>query len=1289
MARCTAHRKKGAMPFELLGNRLDAALQMSAASPPPAAPVPQKRRRWLRRAFLAGLGVVLGLVLFHRPLGHWAIRHFGTSGLAKAGITGTWKTSGSLLGGLNIDDLQLTGNDRSELQSVTLRHAALEYDLWELRGGGHGKVLKRLVVQNLELNLDLSKPRPPGLEPKSSKLRTKPQLPSVALPEIRIEHLTVRLQLPHEQVLIRDFSLVLDPSARGSLSAALLELPGTPRLENVSGLTGLKPQEITFSNLTLAPGLMIENLVLDLSRLANDEAAMEIKAHQGPAQIALSAASGAWFTSTTADLNLQAANVSNETLAFWGIPSGSTAWQGGTLALTAKGPILKPDRMEAKLSLGDAGFSIDGTGITPISLEATMSRGKATLTQLSAALGTTLLKASGGSTLPESWADIAKLTGTLDFTLSSPQVSEALPAGLDITGKMAAEGSVAFGGQKLIKLSAQLSGSAMKIQGIPVEQVATKARLVDDVVFLDAAQITLNAQNTFSASGKLELQGARPLELHWQADARDLSTVPAEARAGLPWPGAGRVKSSGSATGSLTGWQAGDWTSLNGNAMVDAEGVKVQQASLQKLTLMAEARQGSIDLQNLLLRLDAENRVDAAGTLNLADPTLALTGRVSVRIPDIARLSAWSAQSGGPALHSGKAELDWQGTGCLHPMQMLSNGSATVNDFRMEGLPEALSLSMDLHQNGGEARIGKLKAAAGPWRAEASATYNGWHLEVPRLTAFAKDQQLLDLSARIPFHEGTIPPDSPLSLHLKMEDVDAAELATALGRTFPVKGILKVEADFEGTLQRLEGTLTAEATQVAPLQPAPGLKLEPANARIAARLHQGRLNLDGTARQLPLQPLALTASLPLNLASLMSQPGHAQQLPVTAQLKLPASSLAFLPSWIPVLRKVDGTAAADFSVTGTLGKPIWQGGVSVLASGASFTSGSLPTVKDLNLKLRINEHRLTLDEVSVMLAGGRLQLSGGAGLENPLDPLLDLKLVADEILVLRDENLSLRANAAITCRGPVSRAGLRGQVDFVRGRVFKEIEFLPLSLPNDLPPPPPPTTPGTRGAPALPAPFDQWNFDIAIKTRDPVRLMGNVARGNAVADLKLSGLGSKPELTGKVRLEEMWLKLPFSRLNVTDGSLTFTREQPFDPSIDITGESITGNRIVQVFVQGRALDPKVRLTSSPPLPEGEIASLLATGVTTSDLSSRGDEAAGRAAFVLLKQTYRKLFPNSATSSDDDDPPKLSFDFSVFGSDPSRRGVSAIYELNPRWRIIGRVGETGTFRGLLHYLIRFR
>ena len=1262
---------------------------MSTALPTPAAPVPPRpRRRWVRRGLLAAGLLLLILVLFHRPFGHWAIRHFGGSALAKSGITGEWRTSGSLLNGLVIDDLKLTGNPTSQLRSVTLQHAALDYDLQAWRRTGPGTALQSLVVQNLEVEIDLTIPRPKPAGSRPPGPKRKPTLPAVVLPAVQIENLTLRLRLPNHQLAVRRFSLLLDPAKPGFIEAEELDLPGTPVLRDLKGVTHLTPTTLTLEQTTLWPDTVLERLMVDVAKLASDEAGISLAARQGATHLSVEGRSGGWFTGVTADATVAVDKISQETLAFWGVPSGKAAWQADRAVLKFVGPVLRPDQLALDLSVLGGGFSLPGVKLTDIQLGATMGGGGFTLGQLKAASGSNTAVAKGQATLPASWAGIAQVPGRLDLTFQAPQLAELLPPGAAVTGQAEGKGTVVFANRVLAETTAEITAGGVQVQGIPVESAASRVRLEDGVLKLEEGNVRLNAQNTVAVTGQLALRGTRDFTVNWQADARDLATVPAAVRAGLPWPTAGTVISQGSASGALQQWQAGDWQSLQGKATVDVTGLRIQEAALDSLHLQADAKAGVVQVEDLSVRLDASNRLSAAGELNLTDQGLPLTARVKLELPQVVKASAWSTQFKGPVLLGGAVAVDWQGEGMLEPRQMESRGEVLVRELKLEGFPEILGLSASLTQSGGEVNLPKLKASAGPWRAEGAVFFDGWHLTVPKLEAFLKNERLVDLAARIPLNGVKVRSDSPVSCQLAINQLDAAKLAAALGKTFPVQGLLSANGNFSGTLETLTGSLTAEATRIKPTA-AGGPPTEPATVKLTALVKQGNLALEGTATQRPLQTVTLSASLPLDLPALLENPQQAKTLPLSAQVKMPASSLAFLPAWVPALRTVAGTAAMDFTVSGTVGGPVWKGGATVSASEVTFGGRALPTVKDVKIRLRADEKRLAVDEASVMLAGGRLRVTGGAGIDNFKDPALDFQLTADEVLVVRDENLSLRANAALTCRGRLSAAEVKGQVDLVRGRVFKEIEFLPLSLPNDLPQPPPPTTLGKQGAPALAPPFDRWNFDIAIKTRDPIRLMGNVAKGNAVADLRLSGPGARPELTGTVKLEEMWLKLPFSRLNITEGVVSFSREQPFDPQINITGESITGSRMVQVFVQGRALDPKVRLTSSPPLPEGEIASLLATGVTTSDLTSSRDEAAGRAAFVLLKQTYRKLFRKSAVDASDDEPPRLSFEFSVFGSDPSRRGVSAVYELTPKWRAIGRVGETGTFRGLLHYLIRFR
>jgi hypothetical protein len=283
----------------------------------------------------------------------------------------------------------------------------------------------------------------------------------------------------------------------------------------------------------------------------------------------------------------------------------------------------------------------------------------------------------------------------------------------------------------------------------------------------------------------------------------------------------------------------------------------------------------------------------------------------------------------------------------------------------------------------------------------------------------------------------------------------------------------------------------------------------------------------------------------------------------------------------------------------------------------------------------------------------------------------------------------------VSCKGTLAKSAVTGRVELVRGRIFKEIEFLPLSLPNQLPPPPPAVRTGKAGPPAAPGLLKDWTFDVAVVTRDPIRLLGNVMNGSVLVNTGIRGSGAAPAIEGKATLEGVKLMLPFSRLTITRGEITFTRDNPLDPDIDVQGDSLINNYQVTVYAYGKARAPKLRFTSSPPLPENEIASLLATGSTAGDAGGAEGMAANRAAYLLASQMYRKLFNKAAPKRRfDEEPSKLTFSVDPLGSGGGRSGagtgpgVTARYEINEKLQATGSVGGEG-FRGLLYYLVRLR
>jgi autotransporter translocation and assembly factor TamB len=529
----------------------------------------------------------------------------------------------------------------------------------------------------------------------------------------------------------------------------------------------------------------------------------------------------------------------------------------------------------------------------------------------------------------------------------------------------------------------------------------------------------------------------------------------------------------------------------------------------------------------------------------------------------------------------------------------------------------------------------------------------------------------------------------PLDAVLNVKEWDLAEVVRAAGLKTGAKGKVNAAIKIAGTLENpaadiafdLKGVTVSDIKQ----------KLSPTDATVKLNLKNKKLTASADIMYKPLQTLhATTTNMPLDVGKLLEKPDTFKEAPLSVEVTLPDSDLNALKPFVSEVASISGKFGVNARIRGTVGKPHITGDMHANSPAITFKNSEIPAIRNATVRVKFDGTRVFIEQAGAMMSGGTLGARGTVDWTDAGNPKVDGTLTAQQALVVRDDSVSMRADGVVACRGTLQQANVTGRVELVRGRIYKEIEFLPLSLPNQLPPAPPPSTPVTNAPPSLPAPFDKWTFDVDIVTREPVRFLGNVLSGGAVSTLKLTGTGAKMALEGKVSLQDARVRLPFSRLTVSRGEVLFSKDKPFEPILDLQGDSFVNGYQVTLNAYGDALDPKIRFSSSPPLPEGEIATLLATGSSSGDLKSGEGQAANRAAFLVLSRAYRKLFRKRALVHENDEPPRLSFSFSPLESGSGNgRSFSALYEINEHLQAVGSMSQRGSFRGLLYYLIRFR
>jgi hypothetical protein len=821
----------------------------------------------------------------------------------------------------------------------------------------------------------------------------------------------------------------------------------------------------------------------------------------------------------------------------------------------------------------------------------------------------------------------------------------------------------------------------------------------DDILGLDRLSLRRN-QNQLNVRGRYKLP----------AEVGKAPSQPAEVDLALNAPEVGdfwAADSPNKLNGPLQLTAQIEWKqqTANGQISISGSNLKMRDLVFHELSTQCSISNSIVYLNDCRASLNDSDFFNATGRLNLRQP-YQYNGKVSASVANLSTLQPLLRTFGNQNELAGSVALDWEGEGqgitASQPSYSKSTpkafgGAPWKNSGKLKlvlekgryGDTRSLRANIDGSYSPEGLDVPIIFFASGNTDFQAVAQAKGETLEITRIqldqgqARFASGYVSFPLVWRnLGTNAAAIPSSGKVFATIQSENLDLKKLFTDLGIKAGTSGTLNARLDADGTIGDLNASLNL---QLRDLRNDRWPKMEPATFDLNAQAVHDRLTVLGKLQQARIQPLELNAEMPLDIPKI----ARARKLPddtqIAAKARLPRSSVNFVRQFVPELEQLDGDLGLDVDVTGTIGKPVFSGAGDVTVNVARFTNATIPALTNFSARLSFAQNALSLERFGGNLAGGPFTMNGRVTFPKLTEPTLDLKLKADSVLLARNDTLTARADADITVSGPIATATVSGNVAMTDSHILKNIDLIPIGLPGR----PAPEPPSQRPQFSFPnPPLRDWKFNVAIKTKDPVLIRGNLATGGAIADIKLGGTGLHPELQGTVRLENVEATLPFSRLQVSQGFLYFDPSDSMNPKLELHGTSVIRDYTVRVYVYGTVLAPQAIFTSEPPLPQEEIISLIATGATRQELST-GNVLAGRAAMLLVQQLYRKIVKKGEPTESNTVFNRLDLNLGTIDPRTGQQQATVRFKIDDHFVLTGDVGVRGDFRGKLKYLIRFR
>lgn len=508
--------------------------------------------------------------------------------------------------------------------------------------------------------------------------------------------------------------------------------------------------------------------------------------------------------------------------------------------------------------------------------------------------------------------------------------------------------------------------------------------------------------------------------------------------------------------------------------------------------------------------------------------------------------------------------------------------------------------------------------------------------------------------------------EGPVALRVELATRDAvrslrrAGIEPGLSSTGPFSASL----DLAGTWRALRGGLGLEAEDITM-----GTEAGARACDLEARLAFGEeTRIERAVFSAPSGSITLSGGLApaLDVPGWLEEPRLVAEAPLTLAARVDLADIGWIAGLSSELRRVSGQVAGNLGIGGNLFRPQLSGGLAWEGGELRLTSSSAP-LRNLAARLAFEGEVVRVESLSGEVGGAPVLVTGTV---EPFGPFrrLDLALSGKSLLLARSSDLRLRADADLIVKGTPSQLAIRGELTLVEGLYTTEISPLDELL-----------SVGKRSQPSRPLHLELWSDGPLASSELDVHLGGtrtfeyrsNLLEASLRPDAYLRGTGAFPVLEGPVYIEEAGLKLPPGELKLTSGLLTFRREAPLRPDMALKAEMRVQRHDVRVVATGPLDDPKMVLSSSPPMANDDLWVLVLTGqLPTGRWQDRSSQAMEALAVFLARDSLVRWF-----ASEPDDAESLLDRFEIdVGAKASVSGQPtgrALFYLRPHTRRSGR------------------